>query len=119
MERPSANPREARTDWRLSPRSQHDAGGSPTPSGRTHQIRVHFSALKHPVVGDALYGAASKLCVGKTTCRPWDAIFCIAAKLALGSPGPAHGSKFARWLPVELREYLKKLCDAAGERRAE
>ena len=27
-------------------------------SGRTHQIRVHFNAIKHPVVGDEMYGQA-------------------------------------------------------------
>lgn len=30
-------------------------------TGRTHQIRVHFSAIKHPVVGDQMYGARSFL----------------------------------------------------------
>ena len=30
-------------------------------TGRTHQIRVHLSALKHPLVGDTLYGAATHL----------------------------------------------------------
>lgn len=30
-------------------------------TGRTHQIRVHFSALKHPCVGDPLYGADKKM----------------------------------------------------------
>lgn len=29
-------------------------------TGRTHQIRVHFKALKHPVVGDAMYGVAER-----------------------------------------------------------
>lgn len=29
-------------------------------TGRTHQIRVHFKALKHPVVGDTMYGVAEK-----------------------------------------------------------
>ncbi|MGE0009418.1 MAG: RluA family pseudouridine synthase [Candidatus Babeliales bacterium] len=29
-------------------------------SGRTHQIRVHFAAIGHPIVGDALYGQPSK-----------------------------------------------------------
>jgi len=52
-------------------------------TGRTHQIRVHFSALKHPVVGDALYGAASKLCVGKTTLPPLGTQFSACRKARL------------------------------------
>jgi 23S rRNA pseudouridine1911/1915/1917 synthase len=30
-------------------------------TGRTHQIRVHFAYIKHPVVGDPLYGSGKKL----------------------------------------------------------
>ena len=30
-------------------------------TGRTHQIRVHFAAIGHPVLGDSLYGTSSKL----------------------------------------------------------
>ncbi|HBQ26161.1 MAG TPA: RNA pseudouridine synthase, partial [Syntrophomonas sp.] len=29
-------------------------------TGRTHQIRVHFAYIKHPVVGDPLYGSGKK-----------------------------------------------------------
>lgn len=30
-------------------------------TGRTHQIRVHFSYIGHPLIGDSLYGNASNL----------------------------------------------------------
>ena len=30
-------------------------------TGRTHQIRVHFAAIGHPLLGDTLYGSASSL----------------------------------------------------------
>ena len=33
-------------------------------TGRTHQIRVHASHLKHPIVGDELYGGNTKLYKG-------------------------------------------------------
>ena len=29
--------------------------------GRTHQIRVHMNYLNHPILGDSVYGRASKL----------------------------------------------------------
>ena len=33
-------------------------------TGRTHQIRVHMAYIGHPVLGDSLYGTASKLVEG-------------------------------------------------------
>lgn len=40
-------------------------------TGRTHQIRVHFSALRHPLVGDLTYGADPTLAARLEMSRPW------------------------------------------------
>ena len=40
-------------------------------TGRTHQIRVHFSALRHPLVGDLTYGADPTLAARLEMTRPW------------------------------------------------
>lgn len=40
-------------------------------TGRTHQIRVHFSALNHPCVGDLTYGADPRLAAELGLTRQW------------------------------------------------
>lgn len=40
-------------------------------TGRTHQIRVHFSAFRHPLVGDTMYGADPKLAAKVHLDRQW------------------------------------------------
>ena len=111
-----ANAREARTDWSVLAK----IGGTTLlevqlHTGRTHQIRVHFSALKHPVVGDTLYGAARELRVGKLDLPPLGRNFLHAAKLGFAQPRTGAWIEVRAVLPVELHEYLKQLCDAAGE----
>jgi 23S rRNA pseudouridine1911/1915/1917 synthase len=111
-----ASPREARTDWKsLAKIDSTTLVEVQLHTGRTHQIRVHFSALKHPVVGDTLYGAASELRAGKVTMPPLQRNFLHAAKLGFAQPRTGAWIEVRAVLPLELREYLKTLCGAAGE----
>jgi 23S rRNA pseudouridine1911/1915/1917 synthase len=41
--------------------NEHTLVAAKPVTGRTHQIRVHFSAIGHPLIGDALYGTSSSL----------------------------------------------------------
>jgi len=59
--------RDAVTHYRLRERFRaHTALECRLETGRTHQIRVHMAHLKHPIIGDPLYGGALKLPKGAT-----------------------------------------------------
>lgn len=111
-----ANPRQARTDWRVLAHV-----GNPTLlevqllTGRTHQIRVHFAAIKHPVVGDTLYGAAAQLRVGKLTLPKLERNFLHAAKLGFAQPHTGAWIEVRAPLPPELYDFLTQLAAAARE----
>ena len=113
------NGRAARTDWRVLARI-----GPATileiqlHTGRTHQIRVHFSALHHPVVGDELYGASAQLHVEQTNLPALGRNFLHAAKLGFAQPLSGEMIRLVAPLPLELRGYLQKLATAAGEKSA-
>src|SRR6202047_416947 len=110
-----ANSREARTDWRTLLRIDATTLLEvQLHTGRTHQIRVHFSALKHPVVGDTLYGAADQLRVGDIYLPPLGRNFLHAAKIAFSPPRTGERMELRAPLPVELREFLHTLAKAAG-----
>src|SRR3546814_14896987 len=54
--------RDAITHFRLRERFRaHTLLECRLETGRTHQIRVHMAHLKHPIVGDPLYGGSLKL----------------------------------------------------------
>lgn len=54
--------REARTHWKVLERFRHfNLVEFRLETGRTHQIRVHFSSLGHPLLGDPLYGGRKRL----------------------------------------------------------
>jgi 23S rRNA pseudouridine1911/1915/1917 synthase len=111
-----ANPRAARTDWRsLATIGNTTLVEVQLHTGRTHQIRVHFSALKHPVVGDTLYGAAGQLRVDKTELPPLGRNFLHAAKLGFAQPRTGQWIEVQAAVPAELRNFLKKLSEAAGD----
>ena len=111
----SENARAARTDWTVL----QEFGAATLVqvqlhTGRTHQIRVHFSALKHPVVGDTLYGAATQLIVGKTKLPALDRQFLHAARLSFAHPRTEKQTTITAPLAPDLKLYLEKLAAASG-----
>jgi 23S rRNA pseudouridine1911/1915/1917 synthase len=84
-------------------------------TGRTHQIRVHFSALKHPIVGDTLYGAAAELRSGKVALPSLGRNFLHAARLGFVQPRTGARLDLRSPLPSELLQYLHQLAAASGE----
>jgi 23S rRNA pseudouridine1911/1915/1917 synthase len=113
------NSRAARTDWRVLERVDSTTLLEvQLHSGRTHQIRVHFSALKHPVVGDTLYGAPGQVHVGSTTLPALGRNFLHSAKITFVQPRTAETIQLTAPLPAELHQYLHQLASAAGDNSA-
>jgi 23S rRNA pseudouridine1911/1915/1917 synthase len=74
-------------------------------TGRTHQIRVHLASLRHPVVGDALYGAPREIRT-KEGAISLSRNFLHAAELQFSHPKTEQLMKFSRSLPGELEGFL-------------
>ena len=73
-------------------------------TGRTHQIRVHFAWLKHPLVGDEVYGR-------QRLSMPIERHFLHAAALTLTLPNSATHT-FTSKLPADLQHVLNQLTAA-------
>jgi 23S rRNA pseudouridine1911/1915/1917 synthase len=78
-------------------------------TGRTHQIRVHLSSLRHPVVGDTLYGAPRELRNKDTTSLALPRNFLHAAALQFQHPQTGVPLSFSAPLPTELVDFLGEL----------
>ncbi|MGO4599760.1 RluA family pseudouridine synthase [Terrabacter sp. 2RAF25] len=71
-------------------------------TGRTHQIRVHMAALKHPCCGDPLYGADPKLASRLGLDRQW----LHATGLGFEHPGTGQYVHFESAYPEDLQRAL-------------
>jgi len=79
-------------------------------TGRTHQIRVHLSWLRHPVVGDEVYGGGRDNTVRdpklKAQIRKLGRHFLHAEQLGFRHPSTDKPMKFKAPLPGELEELV-------------
>lgn len=112
--------REARTDWRVL---AHLDGFTLLEvrlhTGRTHQIRVHFSAIGHPVVGDTTYGAPREPQIRDHKLAPLGRPFLHAARIGFLHPTKRERVAFQAPLEAGLHEYLVRLAAIAGVRQAQ
>ncbi|MFG6501798.1 RluA family pseudouridine synthase [Microbacterium sp. P05] len=74
-------------------------------TGRTHQIRVHMAAHRHPCVGDPLYGADPTLSAHLGLTRQW----LHAHQLSFTHPGTGEWSTFLSPYPADLAHALEVL----------
>ena len=74
-------------------------------TGRTHQIRVHLAAQRHPCVGDLLYGADPTLAARVGLERQW----LHAMRLGFRHPGTGERVDFETEYPADLQHALDVL----------
>jgi len=82
-------------------------------TGRTHQIRVHTAWMKHPVVGDEVYGGGRDKTIPDAEVRravsKLNRQFLHAAELGFRHPRSGEELKFKAELPLDLRDLLELL----------
>jgi 23S rRNA pseudouridine1911/1915/1917 synthase len=89
-------------------------------TGRTHQIRVHMASIGHPVVGDALYGAAGQLTEQNVSRKQiaqklrLGRNFLHAAQLVFTHPKTRKPLELDAPLPPDLEAFLARLEEASG-----
>ena len=77
-------------------------------TGRTHQIRVHMAAIKHPCVGDSMYGADPKLAGKLELHRQW----LHATQLTFRHPKTGQDVTFNSAYPQDLTLSLTRIAEA-------
>jgi len=83
-------------------------------TGRTHQIRVHFASINHPVVGDATYNEGRDNTINdsdkKRAVESMNRFFLHAQRLAFTHPKTGERISLFCELPPELAQFLKLLA---------
>ena len=98
-----SNPKEAVTDIRVVKRyGKYTLIKARLETGRTHQIRVHMSYIKHPLVGDELYGP-------KKQTLPVKGQMLHAGVLGFLHPTTGRYMEFRSELPEYFTEILDRL----------
>lgn len=77
-------------------------------TGRTHQIRVHLTAIGHPIVGDPLYGRVNRL-------KNSERLMLHAWKLSITQPRSGQRLEFTAPPPPEFQPYLKEISSPEGK----
>ena len=79
-------------------------------TGRTHQIRVHLSAIGHPIVGDRTYGGVHRRVANDVRAvQRLERPFLHAARLAFTHPTESRRMEFTSPLPSELESVLDEI----------
>ena len=107
--------RTARTDWHVLLRLDNFTLVAAHPrTGRTHQIRAHFAAIGHPLLGDTLYGAPARPRVGRALMPALGRVFLHAARLEFSHPRTGKPVGVRAPLDEALRVYLDNLARSTG-----
>jgi 23S rRNA pseudouridine1911/1915/1917 synthase len=112
-----AKGRHARTDWRVIARMDRcTLVEAVLHTGRTHQIRAHFAAIGHAVVGDTLYGAPRSLRAGTRNLPLLERNFLHAARIGFSHPSSGAWVEVRAPLPRDLRVYFDQVGASLGWR---
>jgi 23S rRNA pseudouridine1911/1915/1917 synthase len=102
--------RAAHTSWRVLEKLPHATLVEVRiHTGRTHQIRVHFQYLGHPVVGDDTYGAQPNKRLKELANYAAPRILLHARELTFIHPRTRKPMKFSAPLPADFKHALKLL----------
>ena len=106
MSTKSAKGRSAETDWKIRERFPNASLLEVVlKTGRTHQIRVHCSAIRHPVIGDPVYGRPM---IGKFPIVPHRQML-HAWRLGFTHPVLEKWMQFESPIPEDMKEFMEVL----------